>query len=102
MTNPYIEYYRVQAGSGLTAYEGVQYQRGHGFFGPGLLKFFSPILKWFGNKAVSTAVKVGSDFLGGKNIKDSLTENLKRTGADMLDEGVAQVKNSLCLRYKIQ
>ena len=33
MINPYIQIYNNQVGSGLAAYQGVRYQRGHGFFG---------------------------------------------------------------------
>ena len=45
MANPYVYYYKTQAGSGLPAFEGIQYQRGHGFFGDAAKFLFNRILR---------------------------------------------------------
>ena len=92
MTNPYIEYYRNQAGSGVTVYEGLQYQRGHGFFGTLFSNVIKPLTKYFGKRALETGVKVGSDVLEGEDFKDSLKKNFKLTGNRVLDDGVEKLK----------
>ena len=50
MTNPYIDYYTNQAGSGLTGFQGYKYQRGHGFFSSLFRNILVPLVKYFGKK----------------------------------------------------
>ena len=77
MHNPYIEYYQQQAGTGIAAYGGVRYQRGHGFFGRLLSKAVYPLLRFFGKQAVGTAANIASDVILNKiNIKDSANKRL--------------------------
>ena len=90
--NPYIDYYKNQAGSGMTVYEGLQYQRGHGFFGSLFSNIIKPLGKWLLPKALSTGVRVGNDLLKGEKMKDSLKRNLKITGEEMLDDGLERAK----------
>ena len=90
--NPYAEYYRNQAGSGLTKYEGIQYQRGHGFFGTLFSSIIKPLVKYLGRKALETGVSLGSDVMKGQNFKESLKSNLKRTGEVMIDDGAKRAK----------
>lgn len=89
-------YYKNQAGSGLPAYEGIRNQRAHGLFGDigsfiygNILK---PVGKWLLPKALSTGKRLGSDLLKGDNFKESLKRNLRRTGEEILDEGVKRFK----------
>jgi len=74
MTNPFIEYYKNQAGSGFSplVFQGYQYQRGHGF-GSAFKSLFNNVLKplgqYLGKQLFSTGVSVGSDLLQGENIR---------------------------------
>ena len=60
--SPMINYYVRQAGTGLHGYEGIRYQRGHGFFGSAL-KFLMPALKTVGKAVLNTGANVASDVL---------------------------------------
>ena len=93
MHNPYIEYYQQQAGTGIAAYGGVRYQRGHGFFGRLLSKAVYPLLRFFGKQAVGTAANIASDVILNKiNIKDSANKRLAETGENIVREGVEKAK----------
>ena len=92
MINPYFEYYVNQAGSGLTAFEGIQYQRGHGFFGSLFTNILKPLGKFLGRHALSTGVRVGKDILDNKNLADSVKENLMVSGKEMWTDGVNRVQ----------
>jgi hypothetical protein len=88
MNNPYIDYYRQQAGSGIPGFEGLQYQRGHGFFGRIFGSVVKPLLGYLGKLGLSTGVNVASDFLAGKNIKESAKERLKEAGKSAFSTGI--------------
>ena len=90
MTNPYLEYYTNQAGSGLTGFQGYQYQRGHGFFGSLFQNILKPLGKYLGRQALATGVNVGSDLLENHNIKDSLKKNIKMTSKNMLKDAITR------------
>ena len=96
MVESYVNYYKNQAGSGIPAFESLQYQRGHGFFGDTFKYFYNKLLKPAGNyllpKAINTGKKIGADIMGGKNILESLTKNLGETAEEMMDDGVGRVK----------
>ena len=83
MSNTYINYYLNQAGSGLSAFEGVRYQRGNGFFGRLLSGAILPALRFLGRKALSTGVEVGMDALDGNNIKESIKRRSKKAAKDV-------------------
>lgn len=107
--NPYIRYYQDQVGSGLVGFEGVKYQKGHGFFGRLISSFAKPLLSYFGKKALSTGRDIASDLLEGKNIKESVKtrakETLKKVGEDSLEYGkrkLSQVGSGMrCKRRRI-
>lgn len=88
MSNPYIEYYRNQAGSGLAGYSGYKFQRGHGFFGNIFQHILKPLGQYFGKQALSTGIGIGSDILGGENLKESAKKRLKMTGENVLNDAV--------------
>jgi hypothetical protein len=92
MDSAYANYYKEQCGSGLTAYHGLQYQYGHGFFGSLFTNIIKPLGKYLGKQALNTGVKIGSDYLSGQDIKDSLKRNLKTTANQMLDDGYQRAK----------
>jgi hypothetical protein len=86
--NPYIQYYYDQAGSGVAGFEGVQYQRGHGFFGRLFGSIIRPLLGYLGKLGLSTGVNVASDYLEGKNIKEAAQDRLKEAGKTALAAGI--------------
>lgn len=93
MVNSYEQYYLEQAGSGLTVYQGVPYQRGHGFFGTLFSTLIKPLGKYLGRQALDTGVRVGSDLLSGKSsMKEALKNNFKLTGKKILDDGYERAK----------
>ena len=91
--NEYAEYYKNQAGTGMTVYEGNQYQRGHGFFGTLFSTIIKPLLKYLGRESLKTGVNVGTDLLAGDDFKESFKKNMKLTGNRILDDGTIKMKN---------
>ena len=89
--NPYINYYKQQAGNGLVGFEGVRYQKGHGFFGRLISSFAKPLLGYLGKKALGVGKDLAGDILQGKNFKESgkrrLKQGLKAVGEDALSYG---------------
>ena len=57
---PYEDYYLQQAGSGLPAFAGSSFQRGHGVGNllKGLWRYATPLLKKAGKQALKTGVSV--------------------------------------------
>ena len=75
--NPYLEYYQLQAGGNLAAFEGVRYQRGRGWFKK-LGGRIMPALKYLGKNALSSATSFLGDIAAGRDVKTAL----KRTALD--------------------
>ena len=92
MANPYVRYYVNQAGSGLPAFTGVRYQRGHGFFGKLFSNSVLPALRYLGKKALSTGVNVAQDLLDGQNIKDSFGSRIRESGRDLAQEAILRAR----------
>jgi hypothetical protein len=86
--NPYVQYYRNQAGSGITGFQGTRYQRGHGFFSK-IFSFALPILKQIfpilGKQALNTGVDIAQDVLSGNNFRESSKSRLKEAGSNLLN-----------------
>ena len=94
MNNPYLEYYREQAGSGLSGFQGVKFQRGHGFFGRILSKAIYPLMRFLGKTALSTGADIASDVINDDvNWKDSIKNRLKETGKNIANEGISKVRS---------
>jgi hypothetical protein len=89
---PYADYYSLQAGNGIAGFQGLKYQRGHGFFGSLFRQVLKPLAKYLGRKALSTGVDIGSDILQGENFKESAKKRLKTTGRSMVDDAIERVK----------
>ena len=75
--NPYLQYYRLQEGGNLAAFEGVRYQRGRGWFKK-LGGKIMPALKYLGKNALSAATSFLGDVAAGRDVKTAL----KRTALD--------------------
>lgn len=90
------EYYKRQAGTGISVYPGVRYQRGHGFFGRFTKGTLLPLLSSLGHKFLSTGVDVASDIVN--NRADPLT-SIKTRGVaaakDMANEVISTAKSRL-------
>ena len=91
-SNHFEDYYVNQAGTGISGFSGVKYQKGHGFFGRLLSSAVLPILKYLGRKALSTGLNIGTDYLSGENLKDSMKKRFKTTGYDIAEEALEKVK----------
>lgn len=91
--NPYVEYYKSQAGTGIVAYQGVKYQRGHGFFGRVMSNALVPLLKFLGKRAVGVGSEIAKDVLvDNKNWKESAKNRLKAEGENLADRGAERAK----------
>lgn len=82
--NPLAEYYVNQAGTGLSGFSGLRYQRGNGWFTNILSRVGLPILKFLGKQALSSGLNIASDALEGKAIKESALSEIKNTGRNTL------------------
>ena len=89
-SNPYINYYVDQAGTGIGGFQGARFQRGQGFFGNVFKSAILPLLKYFGKQALSTGVDVAKDALSGENVLDSLKTRGKRTMQDIATDAAAR------------
>ena len=78
-SNPYINYYTNQAGSGIGGFQGSRFQKGHGFFGNMFKGAILPLLKYLGPKAVGLGAEVAKDALSGENVVESIKSRGKRT-----------------------
>ena len=93
MSNPYLDYYRHQAGTGIAGFQGYRYQRGHGFFGRLISKAVFPVLKFLGKRALSTGADIATDVLvNKKNFKESAKDRLFNEGREIANEGIQQAK----------
>ena len=82
-----------QAGTGITGYSVIRYQKGHGFFGKIFSSAVLPILKYLGKKSLSTGVSVGADVLQGENLKKTMKKSLKSTGLHIAEDALEKLRN---------
>ena len=93
MSNPYIEYYKHQAGTGLAGFQGYRYQRGNGFFGRLISKAVFPLLKFLGKRAISTGADIATDVLVNKrDLKEAAKERLENEGRELANTGIQRAK----------
>jgi len=78
MANEYADYYLNQAGSGISGFSGLRYQKGNSW--RGLFKFIRPVLAYFTKQGIKTAANIGTDLLGGESLKNSAKSRLMETG----------------------
>jgi len=89
-SNPYINYYVNQAGSGIGGFQGVRFQGGQGFFGNVFKSAILPLLRYFGKQALTTGVDVAKDALSGENVLDSIKTRGKRTMKNIASDAAAR------------
>jgi hypothetical protein len=97
--NPYTSYYVNQVGSGLPGFQGIRYQRGHGFFGRlfsnTLLPFVKQLLPGIGKRALPSVAGLAQDILSGENVGKSTLKRLKTLGSDVADETLSHITSKL-------
>ena len=86
-----------QCGNGLVGFEGVRYQKGFGLFG-NIFRWALPYLKQFGTYVGKKLFHFGTDVvkdvaLDGKSIKESAKQRFKEGKDQMLEDGMAKLKN---------
>ena len=94
--NPYASYYVNQAGSGLSGFSGVRYQRGHGFFGrlfSGVGSFVKDLLPAIGKRALPSGIALAQDILSGENVLKSAKSRLIEAGKNVADETLEKIKS---------
>lgn len=93
MSNPYRDYYITQAGTGISGFAGVRYQKGHGFFGRLLSKAVFPLMRFLGKKATSVGANIASDvLLNKKDWRESAKDRLVEGGKDIANAGLDRAK----------
>jgi len=98
MDQTYInKYYDEQAGSGISGFEGIQYQhqKGSGFFGRILKGIGLPLVRYFGRQALETGKNIASDVLGGVNIKRAGKKRLRETMESMTGDAKRKLLGAL-------
>ena len=97
--NPYTNYYISQVGSGLPGFQGIRYQRGHGFFGRifsnTILPFFKQLLPAVGKRVLPSAIGLAQDVISGENVGKSALSRLGEAGRSAADETLEQLKSKL-------
>jgi hypothetical protein len=86
LANPYLNYYTNQAGSGLSGYDGVRFQRRNGFFSNIFRSAILPVMKYLGRNLANTGIKVASDALSGENVLESLKTRGKETAQTIAED----------------
>jgi len=89
-------YYAQQAGCGIVPYEGVHWQKGHGFFSNFLKGRLLPILKsvlpYLGRTALDTGVSLAKNINEGNNFKEAAKKTFKKKAFDVMDDALVHVK----------
>jgi hypothetical protein len=96
--NPYLSYYNNQVGTGLAGFQGLRYQKGHGWFGrlfTSVLPFIKQVLPVLGKRALPSGKGLAQDILSGENVGRSAVKRLKEAGRNIADESVDMIKTKL-------
>src|SRR5260370_35856334 len=90
--NGYKNYYIEQAGSGLGSFHGVRYQRGHGWFGR-LIKSAMPILRFVGKKALGVGANIADKLINeDKDLKSSAKESFIEEGKELANKTINKAR----------
>lgn len=92
MSDPLVNYFENQAGSGISGFQGVRFQKGHNIFGRAF-KFIFPVLKYLGKQFLNTGINVASDVLEhDKPIKESIKTRAKQGIKDTAMDGLEMLR----------
>lgn len=102
MSNPYVDFYVEQAGTGLSHFTGTRFQRGRGVgaqIGSFLRTMVWPGLKKLGGylkkKAVVTGGNIALDVLTGKPPADIIEKHGKDVLHQIVDDSVNKIKEKM-------
>lgn len=94
--NPWVNYYLEQVGSGISIYAGSRRQKGHGFFGKILRTAVVPVMRYLGEKALSTVADIGKDVIHGENIKTSAKKRAMDVRNQIEDDALSKARSVIC------
>ena len=98
------EFYLNQAGSGISPYEGVRFQRDHGFFSTFIKGRLLPILKsvlpYLGKTALDAGLNIAQGVKEGQSFKEASKSTLKRKAFDIAEDGLDQLRKQTGLGFK--
>ena len=90
------DYYVSQVGTGLTPFEGMRFQRGHGLFSNfikgKILPMLKSVLPYLGRTAMSAGVDLARNIGEGENFKSAAKKVLKKKAFDIADDALLMVK----------
>ena len=98
MANPYIQLYDTQVGSGIPVFQGVRFQRGHGFFGrlfEGIGNFIKDLAPGLLKRSLPSAINLAQDVIAGENVGQSAKRRLIEASQNVADETLDQLKARL-------
>jgi hypothetical protein len=90
-SNPYKNYYSNQAGSGIGGFQGVQFQRGAGFFGNVFRNAILPLLKYMGKQVINTGAQVAEDAISGQNVLESMKARGKMSARSIASDAAKRM-----------
>ena len=83
--NPYLQFYRLQAGGNLAHFEGVKFQRGRGWFKK-LGARIMPAIKYLGKNALAAASTFMNDIAAGQDVKTALKRTALNAGGNVAED----------------
>lgn len=90
------EYYLNQAGSGISGFQGIRYQKGNGFMGRVISGALMPILRkvlpYLGKTALSAGANIMQDYENGASFSESAKNRLKQTKAEIRRKSLEKFK----------
>jgi hypothetical protein len=91
------DYFVQQAGSGLSGFEGVRFQKGHGFFGRlvsgGIMPLLKKVLPYLGRQTLDAASDFANEIKSGTDFVSAAKKVGKRKLSQIAEDALVQVKN---------
>ena len=98
------QYYISQVGTGLTPFEGMRYQRGHGLFSNfvrgRILPMLKRVLPYIGRTALDAGVNFAKNVSEGNDLKTSAKNVMKKKAFDLAEDAFLMVKKKTGNGYK--
>ena len=90
-SNPFIDYYVNQAGSGISSFQGTRFQRGRGFFSNIFKSAIVPLVKYLGPKVLKTGFDIVSDVSRGEQIVSAVKKRGKRAAQELAEDAAERL-----------
>jgi hypothetical protein len=90
-SNPFINYYVNQAGSGISSFQGTRFQRGRGFFSNIFKNAIVPLVKFLGPKVLKTGFDIVNDVSRGEPIVSAVKKRGKRVAQELADDAAERL-----------